>query len=155
MQKQLMAIAPDDLPQYWPEIREEVATIETPDGLIPEDVYGACRQSNATLFFLLVDGTRIGFMVVRGFGTDMHIWQLYAKIGYDVLRMFRPELMELARMANAKKITYGSTRQGWNKVAAQHGFKVRMVIYEAPVDAAPTQAANDDGGADNDKHVTH
>lgn len=139
MQKSLLAIAPNDLPKYWPEIREEVATIETPDGLIPEDVYSACRQGQATLFFLQIDGKRIGWMVVRGIGTDLHIWQVKAQIGYDVLRVFRPELMQLARNANATKLTYGSTRQGWNKIAAQHGFKVRMVVYESLIDAPPAQ----------------
>ena len=161
MQKTLMAIAPADMPRYWPEIREEVASIEAPDGFIPEDVYSMCRQGQAYLFFMMVDGVRAGWIVVRTLGSDLHIWQVKAKIGYDVLRVFRDELMQLARNANAGKITYGSTRQAWNKIAAAHGFKVRVVIYESPIDPAPAPPAPPnnppatDGAPDNDQHVTH
>ena len=155
MQKVLLAIAPNDLPKFWPEIREEVASIEAPDGFIPEDVYTMCRQGNATLFFMMIDGVRAGWMVIRVLGTDCHVWQVKAKMGYDVLRVFRPELMQLARGANCTQVTYGSTRNAWNKVAASHGFKVRMVVYESPIDPPPAPPAANDGAPDNDQHVTH
>lgn len=135
MQKTLQAISPAELPKVWPEIRAEVASIEAPDGFIPEDAYAMCRQNAAALFFLLVDGERAGWMIVRQAGADMHIWMVKAKIGYEVLSLFREELMQLARGANCTQVTYGSTRAAWNKVAAKHGFKVRMVVYECPVDA--------------------
>lgn len=137
MQKQLIAISPNDLNKYWPEIRAEVSTVETPDGFIPEDVYAMCKSNAATLFFLMADGQRVGWMVLRQLGTDMHIWQLKADSGYDVMRLFRAELMALARGANCNKITYGSTRKAWAKVSAEHGFSMRMIVYECPVDQAP------------------
>lgn len=135
-QKQLVAIAPNELSKIWPTIREEVATIETPDDLIPEDVYLACKTNSAVLFFLMFEEKRVGWMVVRQIGFDLHIWQLKADYGYDVMRVFRDELMEVARNAGCVKLTYGSTREAWNKVSKQHGFKIRMVVYETSVDAA-------------------
>lgn len=143
--KTLVAISPNDLSHIWPEIRAEVATIETPDGLIPEDVFMACKSNNAVLFMLNVGQKRVGWMVVRNFGTDLHIWQLRADNGYEVMTSFRPQLMEIARNAGCTKITYGSTREAWNKVSKQHGFKIRMVVYECPVDSLISpdeQAAN-------------
>lgn len=135
MTRQLVAIPPHDLSAVWPDIRSDVASIETPDGFIPEDVYFACKSNNAVLFFLTEEGKRVGWMVCRPILPDLHIWQLKADAGYDVLRTFRSQLMELARNAGAKNITYGSSRKAWVKVAQEHGFKPRMVIYEAPVDA--------------------
>lgn len=134
--KRLIAIQPNDLSLVWPEIRAEVATIETPDGLIPEDVFMACKSNNAVLFMLQVGEKRVGWMVVRNFGTDLHIWQLRADNGYEVMTSFRSQLMEIARNAGCTKITYGSTRKAWATVAPQHGFKMRMIVWEAPVDKA-------------------
>lgn len=142
--KRLIAIQPNDLSLVWPEIRAEVATIETPDGLIPEDVFMACKSNNAVLFMLQVGEKRVGWMVVRNFGTDLHIWQLRADNGYEVMTSFRPQLMEIARNAGCTKITYGSTREAWNKVSKQHGFKIRMVVYECPVDPIPSPESQSD-----------
>ena len=160
MQKNLLVVDPIELSKVWPLIRDEVATIETPDGFIPEDVYNVCKQGGGTLFLLMIDGKRVGWTVVRLMLPDLHIWQLKADNGYDVMETFRPELMELARGARATKLTFGSTKQAWAKVAPKHKFRLRMVVYECDVEAAPAQivdpaAVTTDGGADNDQHVTH
>lgn len=138
-QKQLLAVAPAMLATVWPQIREEVVLIEAPDGFIPEDVYTMCKTGGATLFMLHVGEKRVGWMVCRLQQPDLHIWQLKADNGYDVMTTFRDQLMELARTAGATTITYGSTRKAWAKVAVNHGFKMRMIVYETPVDA-PVQA---------------
>jgi len=159
----MRAIAPIDLSKVWPEIRHEVAEIEAPDGFIPEDAYAMCKSAQASLFFLEVEGKRVGWMICRLLGADLHIWMVRAETGYDVLHTFRGELMQLARSANATKLTYGSTRKAWAKVAPDHGFSIRMVVYECPVEplhvcgngASIPNIAIDDGAPDNDKHATH
>ena len=138
---QLLAIPPDHLGKIWHEIRHEIAEIEAPDDFIPEDVYWACKTNQATLFFLMVDDKRVGWMVARQQLPAIHIWQLHAENGYDVLRAFRAELMTLVRNANCSKITYGSTRKAWQKVAPDHGFKMQMVIWECPLDPLPQPPA--------------
>jgi hypothetical protein len=137
---ELIAIAPGDLATVWPSIRDDVASIEAPDGCLPEDVYMACKTNGATLFILKADGKQIGFMVARLMLPDLHIWQLKAENGFDVLTTFRTQLMQLARGAKATKITYGSSRKAWAQVAAQHKFKMRMVVYECEVDEPPEGA---------------
>lgn len=153
----LIAVAPADLYKVWPRLREAALTIESPEDLIPEDVYTACKTNGATLFLLESEGREVGFMVARLNLPDLHIWWLHAETGYDVMTSFREQLMELARGAQARNLTYGSQRKAWQKVSAQHGFKMRFVVYECPVEGpklAPPPAANDDG-ADNDQHATH
>jgi hypothetical protein len=142
MTKALLAIAPADLSQYWPQIRNEVAEIEAPDGFMPEDVYAMCKSNGATLFFLMDGDTRIGWMVCRLMLPDLHIWQLHAEIGYEVMKTFRAQLMDLARgIQGCTAITYGSTRKAWAKVAQEHGFGMRMIVYQCPIDPAPAPPA--------------
>lgn len=147
--KHLIAVAPTGLSAVWPQIREEVAQIEAPDGFLPEDVYVNCKTANATLFLLMVGEKRVGWMVCRLQQPDLHIWQLKADAGYDVMTSFRDQLMDLARQANATMITFGSTLKAWAKVAPTHGFKMRMIVYETNVDPAPAQAPLDTVAADS------
>jgi hypothetical protein len=147
----MVAVSPDQLTAVWPSIRAEVETIEAPDGFIPEDVYAMCKGGQAALILLEVDGVRVGWVVGRMIGTDLHIWMLKADNGYDVMRTFRPQLMDMARGANAKKITYGSTRKAWAKVSQEHRFKVRMIVYETDVEPPPAPelpAANDSNNSE-------
>ncbi|VVE57752.1 hypothetical protein [Pandoraea anhela] len=134
--RKLTAVAPTDLPRVWPEIRSEIASVESPDGFIPEDAYAACKAGDAVLFLLTVDGERIGWMVLRLLGADLHIWLLYASHGHDPMTVFRDDLMAIAKGSNppARKLTFGSSRRGWGKVAPKHGFRVRNVVYECDVD---------------------
>lgn len=132
--RKLEAIAPADLSRVWPLIRDEVATIEAPEAFIPEDVYATCRANESTLFMLYADDVRIGWMVLRKIGSDLHIWLVYARNGFDVMSLFRPDLMEIARGSGTRKLTFGSTRRGWERVAPHHGFKLRQVVYECDVE---------------------
>ena len=139
--KHLLAVSPAELTTVWPQIRDEAATIEAPDGFLPEDVYMACKTNNSTLFFLMDGEKRVGWMVARLQLPDLHIWQLKADAGYDVMTSYRSQLMELARNAQASTITFGSTLKAWAKVAPSHGFKLRMIVYACPVDAPPPPPA--------------
>jgi hypothetical protein len=135
--RKLEAVAPAELSRVWPLIRDEVGKVEAPDGFIPEDAYAMCRAGDATLFLLHVDGERIGWMVLRLLGRDLHIWLLYARPGFDPMTVFRADLMEIARRITphpALKLTFGSTRPGWRRAAPKHGFRMRHVTYECEVD---------------------
>lgn len=140
--RKLEAIAPANLPRVWPSIRDEITSVEAPDGFIPEDAYAMCRSGEATLFLLYVDGARIGWMVLRMLGRDLHIWLLYARPGFEPMTIFREDLMHIARNATpypALKLTFGSARRGWERVAPQHGFRLRHVTFECDVE--PLNAA--------------
>ena len=141
MNKSFNAIAPANFKVVWQEIKHEVASIKSPDGGIPEDVYFMCMKGDATLFLLFVDNERVGWVLLRLLGTDLHIWETYAKNGANVLEIFREDLMAVARQARATKLTFGSSRAAWQKVAISNGFKPRMTVYECDIDPMPNQAA--------------
>lgn len=148
--KHVIAVAPNQLNSIWPDIRDQVLTLETPDEMIAEDVFLHCKTGQASLFLLLVDDKRVGWMVLRQIGNAIHIWQLYADNGYDVLHQFRDELMGIARgVQGATKITYGSSRAAWQKVAPKHGFKMQIIVYECPIDAPKQLPPPDDTPPDN------
>lgn len=121
------------LKEIWPRIRGKLSEIETPDDVIPEEVYAMCITNQATLFMLMVDGKEVGFMVCRLIAPDFHIWLLHADNGYEVLTQFREQLMEIAKKTGSQNITFGSRRRAWQQVAASHGFNVRMIVYACPV----------------------
>lgn len=130
----LIAVQIVDLPKVWPSLRGWIAEMDNPEQIIPEEIYAALYCNQATLFLLQVQSEDIGFMVVRAIKpSDLHIWLLHAKNGYECLNIFRNDLMGIAKIAGASKLTFGSRRKAWQKVAVEHGFNVRMITYECPV----------------------
>jgi hypothetical protein len=132
--KSTEAIAPADLKKVWPSVREHVANMDAPDHAPVEEVYAMCFTNQATLFILKVDDYPIGHAIVRLTLPDLHLWQVYGKTGYDVLELFKPEMMELAKKVGATYITFGSSRMAWKKVGLELGFKPRMIVYEMVVE---------------------
>lgn len=139
--RELIIVQPHDLRDVWPAIREELLSMSPADGVIPEEVYMACAQGSAALCMLHVDGRRVGWMVLRHLTRDFHIWLLWAQNGYDVMAVFRADLMAMARAAGASVLTFGSSRRGWERVAGFHGFKVRSTVYECSIDDLTTEIA--------------
>lgn len=129
----MICIAPNQLKDVWASVRDDLASIDSPEAIIPEEVYAMCYTNQASLFLLEVEGKRVGFMVVRLILPDLHLWLVHAENGYEVLKTFRTELMGLARNTKAEKLTFGSRRRAWQNVAVDHGFNVRMIVYECPV----------------------
>jgi len=134
--KTIEAIQPAKLKDVWPSIREDVASMDSPDHVIPEEVYAMCFTNQATLFILKLDGEPVGHAVVRLILPDLHLWQLHNKPGMDCMHLFKPELQELGKNVGARHITFGTSRRGWVKVAEELGFKPRMMVFEMPVDAS-------------------
>lgn len=132
--KSMEPVQPTFLHKVWPSIREELASIGAPDYFIPEDVYTACKTGEAALFILNAHDQRIGWVVLKVIGSDLHIWMLYSKSGYDVLDLFRKDLMKIAETAKATMLTFGTKRRGWDKVAPRHGFTVRQTVWECSRD---------------------
>src|SRR5215469_2817778 len=135
--RRLEVIEPIELRVVWPTIREELASIETPDGFLPEDAYAACKSADAVLFRLYVDERYVGWMILRKIVTDLHIWLLHGKNGFDVMTVFREDLMKMAHDVKLTHLTFGSTRAGWVRVAPKHGFRVRHTVWECDVEPTP------------------
>lgn len=54
-------VAPDGLGAVWPRLRAPLATIEAPDGWLPEDVYVTLKMGGATLYLIVIDDKEVGF----------------------------------------------------------------------------------------------
>lgn len=132
--KEFIAIPPVAISNVWSLIRDDLAAIDNPDETPVEEVYHMLRTNQATLFILHIEGKRIGFVILRAVLPDLHIWLCHAQNGYEVLRVFREELMNVARNAGAKDLTFGSRRKAWQEVAKAHGFSTRSITYFCPVD---------------------
>lgn len=137
MQFNIKLLTPIELKAMWPRMREPVATLETPDGFIPEDVYLQCMTGDAVFGLLMADDFEMGFAVFKGIQDDLHIWQLKSfssRSDVQIMKDFRPALMEWGKTIKKTYLTFGSTRPGWNKVAPAHGFKLRMAVFECPIE---------------------
>ena len=137
MQFTIKMLTPAELKSMWPRMREPVASLEAPDGFLPEDVYLQCMTGEAVFGLLMADYFEMGFAVFKGIGYDLHIWQLKSfssRSDVQILKDFRPALMAWGKSIQKTHLTFGSTRPGWNKVAPANGFVLRMVIYECPIE---------------------
>lgn len=134
--KAFVAVTPQQLEQTWALVKDDLAKVDNPDETPLEEIYFMLKTNQATLFLLYVKGEYIGFAVVRLILPDLHLWLVHAKNGFECLKVFRPEIMQLARNANAKMVTFGSRRRAWQEVSKDHGFNVRAIMYQCPVDKA-------------------
>jgi hypothetical protein len=121
----------------WPRLRAGMASIESPDGWIVEDVYCTLRQGGATLYLVVIDDEEVGFVVLRQIndfdGTRLHIWLLHARSDVDVMAEFSDELDNIARIINARTVTFSTTRRGWSKTAPKYSFSVRETVYQRKI----------------------
>jgi hypothetical protein len=135
--RSLKPVAPAQIGAVWPRLRAPLEDTGASDGTIPEDVYCAIKMGGASLHLLMVDDVECGFVVLRGIqdfdGARLHIWVLYAKSDVDVMAEFSDELDNLARNINAAKITFGTSRRGWERVAPRYHFQVREIVYERKI----------------------
>lgn len=133
----LIPIAPTQLGAVWSRVREPLLSLPCGDGWIPEDIYCACMQGGATLYMIDIDGTEVGFLILRSIndfdGRRLHIWVLHARSDVDVMAEFSAELDSIGRSINAVRITFGTTRRGWEKVAPRYHFSVRETVYQREI----------------------
>ncbi|MCF2133870.1 MULTISPECIES: hypothetical protein [Mycetohabitans] len=137
LNRKLTFVPPEHLAREWPALRTPLAAMHAADGWLPEDVYCAIKLGGASLYLLEVDGKRQGFVVLRVIheidGPRLHIWVLYADTRVDVMALFSDDIDAIARAAGASKVTFGTTRCGWQRVAPRYGFKRRETLYERNV----------------------
>lgn len=130
----LTPVAPAQLGAVWSRVREPLLTLSRGDGWIPEDIYCACVQGGATLYMIGIDGAEVGFVVLRSIndfdGRRLHIWVLHARSDVDVMAEFSGELDNIGRSINAVRLTFGTTRRGWEKVAPKYDFSVRETVFQ-------------------------
>ncbi len=123
----------------WPAVRTRLECLlaETPQHWMTEDVFGELMGNRASLYWVLVDGAREGFMVARARSefdsVVLFVWILdvtpHAIPGGFHDAMLTP-LDELAKSVGARIIRHESTRNGWG---AKGMFELKCSVYEREV----------------------
>jgi hypothetical protein len=127
----LIAVLPTEIKTHWPRIKsalEKLCKIRT-DGWIPEDVYAFLIGGHATLY--VNEGEWRGFVILQLLpnysGKRLHIWIAH---GVGEVVSYMEEIRQIAKHAGADRITFESSRKGWEKRASRFGFKSVRTIYE-------------------------
>ena len=129
----MIYVPPQDLHSTWNVIKPGLEQIlkKMPSEWIPEDVYSALQAGTSTLHLCYDSDSYEGFVVLTPMsdydGMTLFIWCGYSHCGNAIEKYF-PEIEDLARTMNAKRIRFASPRKGWAKT-----FSPKTVIYEKEV----------------------
>lgn len=130
-------IKPEDISNEWGLIKPGVEKVwEHGTHWLVEDVYMMLKMGQANLHIGYKNGDYVGFLILTPVknveGTALHIWAAY----FSVRDLRKEVMMYLDKWANdmgADRITYQSTRHGWEKVAPLLGFDPVSTLYEREV----------------------
>lgn len=123
----------DQLRDWWPSVRPGLDKIKTksPENWIVEDVYTDLFNGKSMIWVLIEDNRYKGFFVLQPMGMTMHVWAGYSlENSQQIVENSLKYIKILAGQANAKYITFSSHRSGWQRRAAQLGFRPKQWICE-------------------------
>ena len=126
-------IQPDNLRAWWPSLRPGLDKIKTrsPENWIVEDVYTDLFNGKSMLWVCIDNDRYAGFFVLQPMGLTMHVWAGYTlENNQQIVENGLKYIKILASQANAKFITFSSHRNGWQRRAAQLGFRPKQWICE-------------------------
>ena len=123
----------DKLRDWWPSIRPglDKIKIRSPENWIPEDVYTDCFNQKAMLWVVLENNHFSGFFILQPQGHTLHVWAAWTlENNYQIVESGLKYIKDLASQGGCKYLTFSSHRQGWQRRAAQLGFRPRQWICE-------------------------
>lgn len=123
----------DQLRNWWPSIRPGLDKIKTksPENWIVEDVYTDLFNGRSMIWVIIEDNRYKGFFILQPMGQTMHVWAGYTlENNQHIVENSLKYIKILASQANAKFITFSSHRSGWQRRAAQLGFRPKQWICE-------------------------
>lgn len=126
-------IPADQLRAWWPSIRPGLDKIKTtsPENWIVEDVYTDLFNGKSMIWVCIDNDRYKGFFVLQPMGLTMHVWAGYTlENNQQIVENGLKYIKILASQANAKFITFSSHRNGWQRRAAQLGFRPKQWICE-------------------------
>lgn len=133
----IVLVTPNALRGHWPAIRQSLDAVQaaSPDDWIAEDVYHAIKAGTAAchigigetgyLGCLITTLTQAEFSREPGF----HVWITHSMGDADVFAEGLGLVRAMAKAAGARRITFGSSRQGWGK-----RFALCRAVYEIPME---------------------
>ena len=126
-------IGSQELRNWWVTIKPVLEKIRSKgnSGWIVEDVYTDCFNQKSLLFIGIENNHYKGFFILQPNGETLHLWAAYSlENSYDVVENALKYIKQMALTTNVKYITFSSHRRGWDKRAAQYGFRPKQWICE-------------------------
>lgn len=123
-------ISPDQLKNWWEFVKEGVEAILTksPEGYIQEEIFVQLWLQKSMLWVFTNDNVPVGFTILTPEDSNLFVWAVWGKepqsseVVFECFEMIK----NIAKQGNAKSITFGSHRLGWDKLARKLGFTPRL-----------------------------
>jgi len=123
-------IAPHELREWWSFVQKGVQEVldKSPESFIQEEVFAHCWAQKSMLWVFLQDNVPQGFTVLTPEQESLFVWAIWGKEPQspEVVAECFDMIKDIAKQGNAKTITFGSHRLGWDKVARKLGFTPRL-----------------------------
>ncbi len=123
-------IPPHELKAWWGFAKEGVEAIlnKSPEPFIQEEIFAQCWAQNSMLWVFIQDNVPQGFTVLTPEEDNLFVWAIWGKEPQtpEVVAECFEMIKNIAKQGNAKTITFGSHRLGWDKVARKLGFTPRL-----------------------------
>jgi hypothetical protein len=123
----------DQLRSWWVAIRPGLDKIKTrsPENWIVEDVYTDLYNGKSMIWVCIEDERYKGFFILQPMDKTMHVWAGYTlENNQQIVENGLKYIKILAGQAGSKFITFSSHRNGWQRRAAQLGFRPKQWICE-------------------------
>lgn len=136
---ELKHIPPAELYKWWEVVKPGLVEVQKygRDGWLIEDVYLAIKNGASQLHIGIREKYYRGFIVTTGLpgfrGPVLHIWATYTNSKEDEIGAFWESLIEMAKGAGFKRMTFHSPRKGWERRLSKYGFEPEQVIYTKEV----------------------
>jgi hypothetical protein len=119
-------IPKDNLRQHWDYVKHglELVRAKGHTQWIVEDVYCDCYENRSMLFLAIHNKQPYGFVVLQPIGETMHVWAAWSTINDEVLfQQAWQEIQQIAKQGGKTKVTFTSSRKGWERKVKQMNFK--------------------------------
>lgn len=130
-------VAPEALRANWPTIKTSLEAVRTKaeaEDWIDEDVYHAIKSGQSACHIAVNEHGYAGLLVTQLIQAEFsrepvfHVWIAHSLGEASAIDEGIDLIYRMARVAGAKKITFGSPRLGWQK-----RFKLLSATYELPL----------------------
>ncbi len=118
-------IPKDQLRTHWEFIKHGLEIVRSkghPEWIV-EDVYCDCYENRSMLFLAIVDNIPQGFAVLQPIGNTLHVWAAWSTLSEQHFTQAFKEIQEIAKQGGKSKVTFTSTRKGWERKAREMGYR--------------------------------
>lgn len=130
MNLDIQYIPPHQLKDWWEFAKEGVEAIlnKSPEPYIQEEIFASLWSQKSMLWVFMSGNKPEGFTILTPDGDSLFVWAVWGREpqSFEMVSECFEMIKDIARQGNAKSLTFGSHRIGWDKVARKLGFSPRL-----------------------------